>query len=46
MDLIYWSVRSSSRRGGDGVKGVDVEYDYFNDFYWVLIKLTYLKVII
>ena len=21
MDLIYWSVRSSSRRGGDGVKG-------------------------
>ena len=21
MDLIYWSVRSSSRRGEDGVKG-------------------------
>ena len=21
-DLIYWSVRSSSRRGGDGIKGV------------------------
>ena len=23
MDLIYWSVRSSSRRGFDAVKGVD-----------------------
>ena len=23
MDLLYWSVRSSSWRGGDGVKGVD-----------------------
>ena len=23
MDITYWSVRSSSRRGGDGVKGVD-----------------------
>ena len=23
MDLIYWPVRSSSRRGKDGVKGVD-----------------------
>ena len=23
MDLIYWSVRSYSRRGGDGVKGVN-----------------------
>ena len=23
MDLIYWSVRSSSRRGGNGVKEVD-----------------------
>ena len=23
IDIIYWSVRSSSKRGGDGVKGVD-----------------------
>ena len=23
MDIIYWSARSSSRRGVDGVKGVD-----------------------
>ena len=25
MDLTYWSVRSSSKRVGDGVKGVDWE---------------------
>ena len=23
MELIYWPVRSSSRNGGDGVKGVE-----------------------
>ena len=24
IDLIHWSVRSSSRRGGDGLKGSDL----------------------
>ena len=24
MDIIYWLVRSFSRRGGDGVKGVNI----------------------
>ena len=28
MDIIYWSVNSFKRRGGDGVKGVDVEYKH------------------
>ena len=30
MDLIYWSVRSSNRRGGDYVKIVDGEYHSFS----------------
>ena len=30
MDLIYWSVSSSSRRGGYGVKVVDGGYCYFS----------------
>ena len=29
-ELLYWSVRSSGRRGGDGIKGVNVEYRYFS----------------
>ena len=29
MELIYWSVRSSSRSGGDGVKGVEGGNRYF-----------------
>ena len=29
MDLIFWSARSSSRREGDGVKGVDGVYSFF-----------------
>ena len=28
MGLIYWSLRSSSKRGGDVIKGIDVGYDY------------------
>ena len=28
MNIIYWSVRSSSRRGGDGVNRVNVGYCY------------------
>ena len=24
MDILYWSVQASSRRGGDGIKVVDV----------------------
>ena len=28
MWLIYWSVRSSSSRGGDGLKSVDGGYRY------------------
>ena len=27
---IHWSVSSSSRRGGDGVKCVDLDYSYFS----------------
>ena len=30
MDIIYWPVRSSSRKGGDGVKEVDSEDCYFS----------------
>ena len=30
MDIIYWSVCSSSRRGGNGVKGVNVGERYFS----------------
>ena len=30
MDLIYWSIRSSSKRGGDGLKGMDEGYRYFS----------------
>ena len=30
MNLFYWSVRSFSRKGGDGVKGVDGWYHYFS----------------
>ena len=30
MDLIYWSVHSSSRRGGDNILGVDGGYRYFS----------------
>ena len=30
MDLIYWSVRLSNRREGDGVKGLDEGYRYFS----------------
>ena len=29
MDIIYWSVRSSSMRGGDGVNGVNGGYRSF-----------------
>ena len=25
MDITFWPVRSSSKRGGDGVKGADLE---------------------
>ena len=28
MKLIYWTVRLSSGRGGDGVKWVDGEYSF------------------
>ena len=30
MDIIYWSVRSSSRRGGDRVKGMVMGYHFLN----------------
>ena len=30
MDLIYWSVRSISSMGGDGVKVMDGGYRYFS----------------
>ena len=30
MDLIYWSIRSSSKRDGDGVKGFDGGNRYFS----------------
>ena len=30
MDLLYWSVRSFSRKGGDGVKGLDGGYRFFS----------------
>ena len=29
MDLIHWSVRSSSRKGGNGVKGMNGRDRYF-----------------
>ena len=32
MDLIYWSVLSSSRRGGYRVKGVNVSFHYYMDW--------------
>ena len=30
MDIIYWSLRSSNRRGGDEVKKVDWAFRYFS----------------
>ena len=30
MKLIYWPVRSSSRRGGDGVKRINGKHRYFS----------------
>ena len=33
---MYWSIRSSSRKGGDGVNGVDIEYRYFRQRRWCL----------
>ena len=30
MDIGYWSVRSSIKSGGDGVKGLDGGYHYFS----------------
>ena len=30
MVLVYWSFRSSTRRGGDGVNEVDGGYRYFS----------------
>ena len=39
MDIIYWSVRLSSRRGGDCVKGIDGADRYFIQ---ILVSLNYL----
>ena len=30
MDIIYWPIRSSSRRGKDKIKRVDGGYHYFS----------------
>ena len=41
MDIIYWSVHSSNRRGGDKVKGVDDKwYRYFASyvFHFVIVQ--------
>ena len=40
MDLIYLSVLSSSRRAGDGVKGVDGGYCYFSQLRVLLYQST------
>ena len=38
MELVYWSVRSSRRGGGDGVKGVDGGNRYFRPLQVSLIR--------
>ena len=39
MDLIYWLLRSSSHRGGDVIKGIDVGYDYVSQLQVSLYKV-------
>ena len=41
MDLIYWSVRLCSSRGGDEVKWVDGGYHYFSQ---LKVSLYYMKI--
>ncbi len=41
MEHIYWSVRPSSKRGGDGIKGVDGGYRYFSQLKVLLYHSTY-----
>ena len=38
MELIYWPVRSSSRRGGDVVKGVEGRNRYFSQLQVLLLS--------
>ena len=39
MDLVYWSDSQSSRRGGDGVKGVEGVNRYFSLCFTLLCRV-------
>ena len=39
MSIIFWSFGSSSRRGGDVVKGLDEGYCYFSQLHVLLAKI-------